>query len=149
MVRQQSQMRFGNSDNIILHYANNVLNNSQKPEHWWHSHLKPLPKSGDLSEAGNSRVITLSAIEVKITNKLLLSCIKSVLNTILRSSQNGFPPSRSTTSYTLALRRLLKGVKSQNPASHLWTLKKPLTAYRVEWCWSSFLPISYCTRKDR
>ena len=80
--------------------------------------------SGDsvTSNHSQNRVIsvrlgTITALEAKITSKLLLNPIKPVLNPILRPNQNVFPPCRSTTAHTLALRRLLKGVKSHKSKS--------------------------------
>ena len=106
--------KYCNLDDIVLGYANRVLNNSQKPEQWSLSHLKPLPKSGDLSNVGNYRGISLSVVATKITNKMLLSRIQPALNPLLRPNQNGFRPGRSTTAHVLALRRLIEGVKSHN-----------------------------------
>ena len=99
-------------DDFILHHANSVLLHSQKPEQWSTNHLKPLPKSGDLSDEGNYRGITLSAIAAKITNKLILNRIQPVLDPKLRPNNNGFRPKRGPPSHILALRRLIEGVKS-------------------------------------
>lgn len=72
-------------DDLILHYAHSVLNKSLKSENWCISHLKPIPKSDDLSIAANYRGISLLAIAVKITNKL-----HTFLRTSLRPNQISF-----------------------------------------------------------
>ena len=104
-------------DDIILKLANNLLlnlENFEKPPQWSISHIQPIPKTGDLSEAGNYRVIALSPIAAKITNKMLLNCIQPILDPLLRRNQNGFRPGRLTTSHILALRKIIEGVKSHN-----------------------------------
>ena len=103
-----------NIDDIILEFANNLLNNFDKPEQWSINQIQPIPKSGDLSNVGNYRGIALSAIAAKIVNKMLLNRIQPVLDPLLRPNQNGFRPGRSTAAHILALRRVIEGVYSQN-----------------------------------
>ena len=100
-----------NLDDIILQYANKLLTDSEKPEQWSTSYIKPLPKSGDLSNEGNYRGIALSAIAAKVTNKMLLNRMQPAVDPHLRPNQNDFC---STTAHILALRRLIEGVKSHN-----------------------------------
>ena len=78
------------------------------------SQIQSIPKTGDLNEVRNYRGIALSPIAAKITNKMLLNHIQSTLDPLLRPNQNGFRPSRSTTSHILPLRRTIEGVKSHN-----------------------------------
>jgi len=47
-----------NLDDIFLNFANKLLNDNGKPEQW--SEMVPLPKTGDLSDTGNYRGISLS-----------------------------------------------------------------------------------------
>jgi len=101
-------------DDIILEYANCVLNTGQKPAQWSILHIITIPKSGDLSLTGNYRGISLSSIASKITNKLLLNRIQSKVEPLLRNNQNGFRPGRSTVAHILALRRLIEEVKKLN-----------------------------------
>ena len=103
-----------NIDDIILEFANNLLNNLDKPEQWSINQIQPIPKSGDLSNVGNYRGIALSAIAAKLVNKMLLNRIQPVLDPLLRPNQNGFRPGRSTAAHILALRRVIEGVYSQN-----------------------------------
>ena len=102
-----------NFDDIILNFANGLFQD-KKPEQWSTGNLIPIPKSGDLSEYSNYRGIVLSAVAVKITNRMILNRIQSVIDEQLRPNQNGFRPGRSTTAHTLALRRLIEGVRSKN-----------------------------------
>ena len=46
-----------NFDNIILQLSNKLLNDNVIPEQWTETNLLPIPKSGDLSQTGNYRVI--------------------------------------------------------------------------------------------
>ena len=102
-----------NLDNIILDYANKVID-GEKPDQWSESSLVTLPKDGDLSNTDNYRGIALSAIAAKMTNKLILNRIRPPIDKHLRPNQNGFRPGRSTTAHILALRRVIEGVKSRN-----------------------------------
>ena len=85
-----------------------------KPEQWSKIDMVPLPKSGDLSETGNYRGISLSSIVAKFANKMILNRIQPKLEPHLRHNQNGFRPDRSTTAHILALRKLIEGVKHHN-----------------------------------
>ena len=103
-----------NFDNIILSFANELLIHQVKPQQWSEIDLIPLPKSGDLSDTGNYRGISLSSIVAKIVNKMILHRIQPKIDVHLRRNQNGFRPARSTTAHILALRRLIEGVKAKN-----------------------------------
>ena len=103
-----------NIDDIILEFANNLLNNLDKPEQWYINQIQPIPKSGDLSDVGNYRGIALSAIAAKLVNKMLLNRIQPALDPLLCPNQNGFRPGRSTAAHIFALRRAIEGVYSQN-----------------------------------
>lgn len=76
--------------------------------------LVPKPKSGDLSDGGNYRGISLSSIVAKTFNRLILNRIRPVVDQHLRANQNGFRVGRTTVGHILALRRLIEGVKSNN-----------------------------------
>jgi len=100
-------------DDTILSFANGLFQDS-KPDQWSIGNLIPLSKSGDLIEYSNYRGIMLSSVASKLTNKMILNRIQSEIDDHLRPNQNGFRPGRSTTAHTLALRRLIEGVKSNN-----------------------------------
>ena len=101
-------------DDIIIDFANRLLNEDVKPKQWSEINILPIPKTGDLSDTGNYRGISLSSIVAKVVNKMILNRIQSQMDNNLRPNQNGFRPGRSTTSHILALRRLIEGVKSYN-----------------------------------
>ena len=101
-------------DNIVLSYANNLIENGLKPEQWSTVDIIPLPKKVTLYVPGHYRGIGLSCLPAKFTNKMILNRIQPVLDQHLRQNQNGFRPGLSTTSHILALRRLIEGVKSNN-----------------------------------
>ena len=50
----------------------------------------PFQKKGDIGIIVDYKGITLTAIEAKVYNTLLLNRIQPVLDTILRKNQNGF-----------------------------------------------------------
>ena len=101
-------------DDIVMSYTNNLIENGLKPEQWSTVDIIPLPKKVTLDVPGHYRGIGLSCLPAKITNKMILNRIQTVLDHHLRPNQNGFRPGRSTTSHILALRRLIEGVKSNN-----------------------------------
>ena len=101
-------------DDIILKFANNLIENQSKPKQWSEIDMIPIPKSGDLSNTQNYRGISLTSVIAKIVNKMILNRLQEKLDGKLRPNQNGFRPGRSTTSHILALRRVIEGVKSHN-----------------------------------
>ena len=82
--------------------------------HLYTCHIISIPKSGYLNEVDNYRGIAISAIALKITNKMILRRIQPIISATLRKNQNGFRPGKSTTTHILALCRLMEGVKSKN-----------------------------------
>ena len=85
--------------------------------HTEHRTNTKVPKSGDLSQGGKYRGISLSSIVAKTFNRLILNRIRPVLDSHLRTNQNGFRVGRTTVGHILALRRLIGGVKeNQLPA---------------------------------
>ena len=44
-------------DDIILNFANNLINNNLKPSQWSEIDIIMLPKTGELSDTGNYRWI--------------------------------------------------------------------------------------------
>ena len=92
-----------NFDEIILDFANNLLERMEKPRQWSEINLIPVPKSGDLSDTANYRGISLAPIIAKLVNKMVLNRIQPKIDDHLRPNQNGFRPGRTTTSHILAL----------------------------------------------
>ena len=68
------------------------------PKDWTVSHVKLLPKSGDLSNAGNWRPISLTNIFSKLLEKIVHTQLLKYLldNELLSKKQFGFVPGRST-----------------------------------------------------
>ncbi|XP_072042892.1 uncharacterized protein [Amphiura filiformis] len=101
-------------DGIVLEFCNNALIKGSKPDQWSILNIVPIPKSGDLSQAGNYRGMTLSSVVAKIFNKMILNRIRPEVYKVLRINQNGFRVGRTTVSHILALRRIIEGVKAKN-----------------------------------
>ena len=81
---------------------------------WARLDLLPIPESGDLSNTGNYRGISLTSVVAKMVNKMILNRIQPSSDPLLRKNQNGFRPGRSTVAYILAIRRLIEGVQRNN-----------------------------------
>ena len=101
-------------DDILLEFANKLLNNNIKPDQWSEIDMLPLPKSGDLSLTANYRGISLSSMVATLANKMILNRLQPKIDKHIRPNQNGFRPGQSTTSHIFALRRLIEGVKTRN-----------------------------------
>ena len=86
--------------------------NGVRPDEWGISGIVPVPKKGDLTRCTNYRGISLSQIASKVYNRLILNRIRPTIDNLLRSSQNGFRPGRSTSSHLLALRRIIEEVRN-------------------------------------
>ncbi|GFR63022.1 retrovirus-related Pol polyprotein from type-1 retrotransposable element R2 [Elysia marginata] len=74
-----------------------------------------VPKSGDLSNTYNYRGISLMCDLVKTYNKMILNRIRTIINLRLRMNQNGFHPGHTTVAQIMILRRIIAGVKANNP----------------------------------
>ena len=53
-------------DEILIHFANKLLINDEKPEQLTIFNLKRIPKSGNLSDTGNYRGISLTSLVAKL-----------------------------------------------------------------------------------
>ena len=89
-------LKYYKFDDIILHFANNILFLQETPARWTSSNIMPLPKSGDLSDVYNYRGISLSSVASNITNNMILNRIQPTVDKLLRNNQNGFRPGRGT-----------------------------------------------------
>ena len=98
----------------MLEFCNRALSEGEMPEQWSILNIVPIPKSGDLSQAGNYRGISLSSIVAKTFNRMILNRIRPELDEHLRNNQNGFRVGRTTVGHILALRRLIEGIKANN-----------------------------------
>ena len=91
-----------------------MLTQNEIPNQWLKCNIILFPKSGNLEEVGNYRVIALSTIASQITKKMVLNRIQPHIDPILRPNQNGFRSGISTISHIITLRRLIEGVKIHN-----------------------------------
>ena len=107
-------LKLCNFDEIILSFANKLIIDGIKPEMWARLDLLPIPKSGDLSNTGNYRGISLTSVVAKMVNKMILNRIQPRIDPLLRKNQNGFRPGRSTIAHILAIRRLIEGDQRNN-----------------------------------
>eukprot|EP00111_Clytia_hemisphaerica_P013338 TCONS_00039146-protein len=98
---------------VLLHFCNATLN-GERPDEWGLSCIVPVPKKGDLTKVDNYRGISLTQVAAKLYNRLILNRIRPEIDQKLRFNQNGFRPSRSTSSQVLALRRLVEEVNNHN-----------------------------------
>ena len=99
--------------NHLLEFCNVTLNGNRPPE-WGCSAIVPVPKKGDLTKVDNYRGISLTQVAAKVYNRLILNRIRPEIDKILRFNQNGFRPSRSTSSQIMALRRIIEEMKNHN-----------------------------------
>ena len=107
-------LKYCNIDDIVLEYANSLLLDGHKPQHWSDINTLPLTKDGHFSNASNCRGIGLSAMMSKVVNKLILNRIQPQLDPLLKNNQNGFRPKRNTTAHILALRGIIEEAKRNN-----------------------------------
>ena len=98
---------------FLLQFCNETLNGN-RPDEWGLSSIVPVPKKGDLTSVDNYRGISLTQVAAKVYNRLILNRIRPEMDQILRFNQNGFRPSRSTSSQVLALRRLVEEIRNHN-----------------------------------
>lgn len=99
---------------FVLKFCNIALNSGCTPKIWSEINIIPIPKKGNLSDCGNYRGISMCSVVTKLMNKMILNRIRTELDPLLRKSQNGFRPGRSTTAHILSLRRIIEGVKAKN-----------------------------------
>ena len=78
--------------------------NVDRKKIWVKSGIIPILKPGDLADTGNYRRISLTVIAAKMYNKLFLERIRSHLDPLLRTNQNGF-------CQIVTLRRMIKVFK--------------------------------------
>ena len=103
-----------NMRKFILNFCNMALQKGITPKIWSEINIIPIPKKGNLSDCSNYRGISMCSVITKLLNKMLLNRIRTEVDPLLRNSQNGFRPGRSTTSHILSLRRIMEGVKAKN-----------------------------------
>ena len=90
-------------DDICLNFCNKILMQCNKPPQWFLMNIIPVPKPGDLSVTDSYRGISLTCIMAKMFNRLLLNCIREVLDLKLGKNQKGLRTKRMTVSQILAI----------------------------------------------
>ena len=73
-------------DQLLLMFSNKLLIEKQAPEHFSTLNIVPVPKKGDLRLTGNYRGIALTSLVVKLINRMILICIRSALELLLRGN---------------------------------------------------------------
>ena len=70
---------------------------------WLNSCLLPFPKKGNFGIIKNYSGITLTTIDTRLYNALLLNCIQPKIEKMLWKNQNGVERNRSSTSQILTI----------------------------------------------
>ena len=81
---------------------------------WNISNIVPVHKSGDLTKADNYSRISLTSVMAKNYDRIKLSRIRPVFDSILRHNKNGFRQKRSMVGQILVIRRILEGIMNKN-----------------------------------
>ena len=93
---------------LLLSICNNVLRSGIAPPDWLNSAIVPLFKKGNQDLPDNYRGIALMSTAAKLFNKMILKRIRDLVDTKLRSTQNGFRQHCSCPQHILALRRVIE-----------------------------------------
>ena len=75
---------------ILLSICNVVFNECSVPTQWTSSLINPLPKKGNLQLMTNWRSICLMSLAAKLYNRMVLSRIRTPIDTILGKNHAGF-----------------------------------------------------------
>ena len=87
---------------------NLVWTTGEIPSDWKKGLLVKLPKSGDLSQCGKWRGITLLSIPSKVLTRVILERMKNAIDQKLRDEQAGFRKDRSCTDQIATLRIIVE-----------------------------------------
>ena len=92
-----------------LHKLLNLIWTTEEiPTDWKKGLLVKLPKSGDLSQCGKWRGITLLSIPSKVLTRVILERMKDAIDKELRDEQAGFRKERSCTDQIATLRVIVE-----------------------------------------
>jgi exonuclease III len=80
--------------------------------------LVPLPKKGDLSDAGNWRGISLMPHLTKLYDRLLMHRLRDAIDDLLHASQNGFRQNRGCPQHAMTLSLLADVARTQDYPLH-------------------------------
>ena len=91
MITEHAELR-----KSLLHIINEVHRTGVSPASWKIVLQVPIPKKGDLTQIANWQPICLVNSAVKLMNAMILKRIRPSIEPLLRDSQFGFRPERST-----------------------------------------------------
>ena len=77
-------------DNVFLYNYGNTVYKQNTTEKWMKGCILLFPKKGNLGIIKNYKGITLTAIAAKVYNTLVLKCIQTEVEKILKKNQNAF-----------------------------------------------------------
>ena len=103
-----------NFDEIILDFCNEAHMKYFKPDQSSVLNIVPIPKSGDMSYAGNYRGISLISIIAKIYIIMTFNKIRPLIDPHMRVNQCGFCLNKTTVAQDLSLRRIIEGARKKN-----------------------------------
>ena len=115
-----------NLDEIVLDFCKEAHMKHFKLDQWSILNIVHTPQSGELSDAGHYRGISLSSVVTKLYNRLILNRIRPVTDPHLRVNQYGFRQSKITVAQ---VRRFLKSDVGVTDTEELTACMKE----RAEW----------------
>ena len=133
-------------DDILLQYCNAVYNQNTI-DRWINDYILPFHKKVDLGIAKNYRNMTITSIEVKIYNVLLLNCIEPEIEKILRKNQNCFRRNRFTSQIS-TICRILEGVRAKNHEVKLLLVDFFKTFDSIHYGEMEQILLAYCLTKE-
>jgi len=104
------------ADSVIPHLTrvcNMMWQHEATPVDWKNGIIIPLPKKGNLTDCNNWRGIALLSVPGKVFSRVLLNCMKSAVDQLLRQEQAGFSPGRSCMDQIFSLRQIIEKVTEE------------------------------------
>ena len=89
-----------------------ILKSANFPQRWCQGHIVPLYKTGEKSDPGNYRGITLSSCIGKLFTQILNTRLTIESSNILHASQVGFRPKARTADHILILKFIIQQAKT-------------------------------------
>ena len=89
------------------------------PDDWRKSVIVSTPKKGNSAALDNQREIVRTCSNAKLLNKVLISCLKPIIDPQLSQCQSGFRAGRSTTEQVMALRCVIDTCRVTNMTASL------------------------------
>ena len=104
----------------MLNRHSKALNNENTiPDDWRKSMIVFIPKMGNSTALDNQRGSAKICSSAKLFNKVLLSCLKSIIDPQLSQCQSGFHAGWSTTEQVMALRCVIDTCRVTNMTASL------------------------------